>query len=319
MAAIAAHPAAATAVEGVLILEHENPRQMRTRAKGKVSISAFRFVALRYLERAVMVALAGTAQWRSPLPIAVNGQHEVRSGLAVNAQELPAQCTPSDFSTVCYTEKCHRDPQSCAETPRTPNPQPSPFAMPQRKNTGMSDVTTLLEAARAGDGPALDQLCSVMYRELHGLAHARLRRSAQITLLDTTSLVHESYLRLLKVGRLNVTDRSHFLAYAARVMRSIIMDFVRQRRAERRGGDQLHVTLSTDIADAVHVAADQVIRIDDALEDLGKVDARLVKVVEMRYFAGMSEQEIAECLGVTDRTVRRDWEKARLLLSAALQ
>ena len=183
----------------------------------------------------------------------------------------------------------------------------------------MGDLTILLDAARLGDDAALDQLCSVMYRELRQLAHARLKRNEKITLLDTTSLVHEAYLRLTKVGRLDVTDRSHFLAYAARVMRSIIVDFVRQRRADRRGGEEVHVTLNTDIAESVHAEIDQVIRVNDALLDLEQVDGRLVRVVEMRYFAGMSEQEIAECLGVTDRTIRRDWEKARSLLSAALQ
>jgi RNA polymerase sigma factor (TIGR02999 family) len=183
----------------------------------------------------------------------------------------------------------------------------------------MGDLTTLLDSARLGDATALDQLCTAMYRELRELAHARLKRSQHITLLDTTSLVHEAYLRLTKVGRLNVTDRSHFLAYAARVMRSIIVDFVRQRQADRRGGEQLHVTLNTDIAESAHAEIDQVIRVNDALLDLEQVDGRLVRVVEMRYFAGLSEQEIAESLGVTDRTVRRDWEKARSLLSAALQ
>ena len=183
----------------------------------------------------------------------------------------------------------------------------------------MGDLTTLLDAARLGDDAALDQLCSVMYRELRGLAHARLKRSGKITLLDTTSLVHEAYLRLTKVGRLDVTDRGHFLAYAARVMRSIIVDFVRQRRADRRGGEHLHVTLNTDIGESAHAEIDQVIRINDALLDLEQIEGRLVRIVEMRYFAGMSEQEIAECLGVTGRTVRRDWEKARSLLSAALQ
>ena len=184
----------------------------------------------------------------------------------------------------------------------------------------MGDLTTLLDAARVGDDAALDQLCSVMYRELRGLAHARLKRMEKITLLDTTSLVHEAYLRLTKVGRLDVTDRGHFLAYSARVMRSIIVDFVRQRRADRsRRREHLHARLNTDIGESAHAEIDQVIRINDALLDLEQIDGRLVRIVEMRYFAGMSEQEIAECLGVTGRTVRRDWEKARSLLSAALQ
>ena len=100
----------------------------------------------------------------------------------------------------------------------------------------MNDLTTLLDAARQGDGSAINELFAAMYPELHKLAHARLRHSEQITLLDTTSLVHESYLRFLKAGRLEVNDQSHFLAYAARVMRSVIVDLVRQRRADRRGG-----------------------------------------------------------------------------------
>jgi len=141
----------------------------------------------------------------------------------------------------------------------------------------MGDQTTLLEVARLGDEVALDQLCSVMYRELLQLAQARLKRSEHITLLDTTSLVHEAYLRLTKVGRLNVTDRSDFLAYAARAMRSIIVDFVRRRATPCH--------LDTDIAESAHAEIDEVIRVNDALVDLEQVDGRLVRVVEMRYFA----------------------------------
>lgn len=183
----------------------------------------------------------------------------------------------------------------------------------------MNDLTTLLDAARQGDGSAINELFAAMYPELHKLAHARLRHSEQITLLDTTSLVHESYLRFLKAWRLEVNDQSHFLAYAARVMRSVIVDLVRQRRADRRGGGEVHVTLNTDIAESVHGSEDEVMQVNDALEDLAQVDVRLVRVVEMRYFAGLSEQDIAASLGVTERTVRRDWEKARLLLRVALQ
>jgi RNA polymerase sigma factor (TIGR02999 family) len=183
----------------------------------------------------------------------------------------------------------------------------------------MNDLTTLLDAARQGDGSAINELFAAMYPELHKLAHARLRHSEQITLLDTTSLVHESYLRFLKAGRLEVNDQSHFLAYAARVMRSAIVDLVRRRRADRRGGGEVHVTLNTDIAESVHGSEDEITQVNDALEDLAQVDVRLVRVVEMRYFAGLSEQDIAASLGVTERTVRRDWKKARLLLRVALQ
>jgi RNA polymerase sigma factor (TIGR02999 family) len=183
----------------------------------------------------------------------------------------------------------------------------------------MSDLSTLLDAARRGDSTAMDKLFSRLYAELHRLAHSRLIGGSPVTLLDTTSLLHESYLRMLNAGQLDIPDRSHFLAYAARVMRSIVIDFVRRQRAERRGGDAVHLTLNTDIAESIHVSEDQLIRLDDALHDLGQVDERLVRVTEMRYFAGLSEAEIGEALGITERTVRRDWEKARLLLLAALR
>jgi RNA polymerase sigma factor (TIGR02999 family) len=124
---------------------------------------------------------------------------------------------------------------------------------------------------------------------------------------------------LLHAGHLNVTDRAHFLAYAARVMRAIIVDFVRQRLAHRRGGGSQQVPLQTDIAASVPTREETVLRVNEALEALAKVDERLVQVVEMRYFAGVSEQDIAVALGVTERTVRRDWQKARLLLLTAFQ
>ncbi len=162
------------------------------------------------------------------------------------------------------------------------------------------------------------ELFSLLYRELRDLAHSRLKRHEPITLLDTTSLVHETYLRVAKAGKLDIADRSKFLAYSAHVMRSIVVDFVRQRRAERRGGDQARESLDTDQPGPAR-AEDEIIRVNDALEDLAKIDDRLVKVVEMRYFAGFADEEIAVALGVTERTVRRDWQKARLLLSLSLQ
>jgi RNA polymerase sigma factor (TIGR02999 family) len=183
----------------------------------------------------------------------------------------------------------------------------------------MSDVTSLLFAARNDDSQAMNRLFEVLYDDLRLLAHAKLRRSAPMTVLDTTALVHESYLRFLRTGDLKVEDRPHFLAYAARVMRSIVVDLIRSRLADRHGGDALHVTLNTEIAESASVREDEVIMVNDALEELATIDPRLVKVVEMRYFAGMSEDEIAESLGVSVRTVERDWEKARLFLYRALK
>lgn len=183
----------------------------------------------------------------------------------------------------------------------------------------MGDLTELLEAMRAGDSGAIDEIFSLTYRELRQMAHQRLHRTNRITSLDTTALVHECYLRLVRLGQLHTRDRSHFLGYAARVMRSIVVDFVRQRLAKRRGGDELRVTLATDIRDCNAVSEEQIMQVDEALQELAVLDPRLVQVVEMRYFAGFTVEQIAESRGVTTRTIRRDWEKARLLLYAALQ
>jgi RNA polymerase sigma factor (TIGR02999 family) len=183
----------------------------------------------------------------------------------------------------------------------------------------MSELTQLFDAVNAGDRSAVDRLMAVMYQELHRLAHRRLNAAPHRNSLETTGLIHESYLRFLKAGHLRVTDRAHFLSYSSRVMRSIIVDFARKHRAERRGGGALQVTLNSKLADETHVADEHLIRIHDALEGLSKVEPRLVQVVEMRYFGGLDEKESAEVLGVTERTIRRDWQKARLLLRAALK
>jgi RNA polymerase sigma factor (TIGR02999 family) len=183
----------------------------------------------------------------------------------------------------------------------------------------MAEVTHLLEAVPAGDSDAIDEVFTLTYRELREMAHQRLHRSNRVTALDTTSLVHECYLRLVRLGQLRTRDRSHFLAYAACVMRSIVVDFVRRRLAKRRGGDDLRVTLGTDIRDCITVGEEQIVQVDDALQELAVLDPRLVQVVEMRYFAGFTVEQIAEARGVTTRTIRRDWAKARLLLYAALQ
>jgi RNA polymerase sigma factor (TIGR02999 family) len=180
-------------------------------------------------------------------------------------------------------------------------------------------ITLLIEAANSGDAGALNRIFAALYPELHSLARARLRRTQPFTLLDTTALLHESYLRLVKLGQLKVENRAHFLAYAARTMRSIVVDFARSRLAERRGGGAQEVSLDTEIASGVHAPEEEIVRVHDALIELAQVDERLVRVVEMRYFGGLTEEEIGAALGVTERTVRRDWEKARLLLAIALK
>ena len=177
----------------------------------------------------------------------------------------------------------------------------------------MSEMEKLPDAANE-----VDALYSAAYRELRRLARARLCTGGRNTLLDTTALVHESYLRLSNASGVQFPDRAHFLVYAGRAMRSIIVDFARQRLTERRGGDAAHVTYTVQLADGV-AGEEEILRVHEALSELAKVDERMARVVEMRYFGGLTESEIAEALGVTDRTVRRDWEHARLFLSDALK
>ncbi len=184
----------------------------------------------------------------------------------------------------------------------------------------MGDVTTLLHAAREGDSAAVDRVVELLYPELRRIARAKLRYRDDRLLLDTGALVHEAYLRLLKLDRLSATDSSHFLAYAARAMRSVIVDMVRERQAERRGGAQGFVTLDTGaINGALPQGEDTILRVHEALEELGQFDQRMVRVVEMRYFVGLSNEEIAQSLGVTSRTVERDWEKARSFLFRSMK
>jgi RNA polymerase sigma factor (TIGR02999 family) len=190
---------------------------------------------------------------------------------------------------------------------------------PPLKMTEQSvDVTSLIQRAVQGDAEAADRLFALTYKELIRLARRRLASGGRNTLLDTASLVHESYLRFANAGSLRIVDRHHFLGWAGRVMRSVIVDLARRRSAVRRGGAGARVTLTTGIVDGRSGSADEILRVHEALEGLAGLDPRLAQVVELRYFGGLTESEIAQVLGVTDRTVRRDWEKARLLLREAL-
>jgi len=183
----------------------------------------------------------------------------------------------------------------------------------------MGEITDLIQRVNVGDSDAHDQLFSLLYRDLRRLAHSRLRQSETITLLDTTSLVHDAYLKLLGTGDLRFIDRGQFLAYAAKVMRSIVVDEIRKRHSQQRGGAAPHVELDTGIGDAARADDAEILRVHEALADLTTLDPRLASVVEMRFFAGLSEVDIADALGVTERTVRRDWDKARTLLFSALK
>jgi RNA polymerase sigma factor (TIGR02999 family) len=181
------------------------------------------------------------------------------------------------------------------------------------------DLTDLIRRAGKGDADAAERLFAATYADLRRLARMRLVAGGRNTLLDTGSLVHESYVRFATSGKLNIEDRVHFLRWAGHVMRSVIVDFARRRAAERRGGGADHVALTTTVVDERGGSAEEILAVHEALDELAAADARLAQVVELRYFGGLTEREIAEALDVTERTVRRDWQKGVLLLRAALE
>ena len=183
----------------------------------------------------------------------------------------------------------------------------------------MEQLTELLGRLQAGDVEARAALFAAAYPELHRLARSRLRDGGRNTLLDTTCLVHEAYLRFVSAGELRAEDRRAFFAYASQVMRSVIVNSVRERIAQKRGGDARPMTLSTQLVAKPADDEETILKVHEALEVLEKADPRLGRVAQMRYFGGYSEQEIAETLDVTERTVRRDWEKARLILEELLR
>lgn len=177
-------------------------------------------------------------------------------------------------------------------------------------------VTRLLVDAQAGDALAWDRIYALLYAELHRIAHAQIRQRTHGR-ISATSLVSESWLRL-NGARLDVKDRRHFTALVARAMRFVLMDEVRRNMAEKRGEGHGTVLLDGDAEPAVDAAMAEMIALDAALDRLARFDARLAQLVEMRYFGGLDEVEIAEALGVTDRTLRRDWRRARAFLITQL-
>jgi RNA polymerase sigma factor (TIGR02999 family) len=183
----------------------------------------------------------------------------------------------------------------------------------------MAQLTELLARLQSGETQARDALFAVAYPELYRLARSRLRDGGRDTLLDTTCLVHEAYLRFVTAGELRVQDRRAFFAYASQVMRSVIVNSVRERIAQKRGGDRRPLTLSTQLTLPPAPDEQMILKVHEALEVLEQADPRLGQVAQMRYFGGYSEQEIAETMDVTERTVRRDWEKARLILAELLR
>ena len=174
-------------------------------------------------------------------------------------------------------------------------------------------LTHTLRAAHGGDREAADRAYAVLYPELLKIARSRLRAHRPNTLLDTEALVHESFMRFVAADKLDIADRKHFFAYAAKTMRNIVIDFARRRLAERRGAAVEKVTLNSELIDEKGADA-SVLEVDAVLRQLEVLEPALAQVVEMRYFGGYTDIEIAATMEITDRTVRRHWDKARAFI-----
>jgi RNA polymerase sigma factor, sigma-70 family/RNA polymerase sigma factor, TIGR02999 family len=199
--------------------------------------------------------------------------------------------------------------------------QDTPGAGPDRGIAGMAvesgqaPVTQLLERARAGDAQALDAAYAAVYGELKRAARLQLRREHGA--FDTTMLVHEAYLKLAGSAQLAPNDRNHLLALSARAMRQVLVDHARNVHADKRGGGAADLTLTARLGSEQRAVV-EVLALDELLGALQKVDERAAQIVELRYFGGYEENEIADLLGISYRTVRRDWRKARAFLLAEM-
>jgi RNA polymerase sigma factor (TIGR02999 family) len=180
-----------------------------------------------------------------------------------------------------------------------------------------SAITRLLSEWSEGDGRAFDRLMTLVYDDLKAIAHRRLGRERVGHTLNTTALVHEAYVRLAETSKLDWHDRAHFFAVASRVMRHVLVDYARSRDAKKRGGGRIRVTLTSDAA-AVEEPLLEVLALEEALSALAERAPRLERVVECRFFGGMSVKETAAALDVSTRTVKRDWRRARAYLYRAL-
>lgn len=179
------------------------------------------------------------------------------------------------------------------------------------------EITELLVAHREGDRDAFEELMPLVYDDLRRIAHHQLARHRRQGTLNTTALVHEAYLKLVDQTRIEVADRDHFFAVAARAMRQIIVDFARKRTAAKRGGGKPSLSLDK-VELGVAEQAEVLVAIDQALDKLSALNERLIRVFECRYFAGLSEEETARALAVSLRTVQRDWMKSKALLRQEL-
>lgn len=175
------------------------------------------------------------------------------------------------------------------------------------------EITALLVAWGAGDRDAFDRLFSLLYADLHRLARAQLALRARRDSLGPTGLIHEAYLKLVDQARLRVEDRGHFFSLAARVMRHVAVDVARSRAAQKRGGGAPALSLD-DALVPIEERAEEIVALDGALLRLETLDPRLARIVDLRFFAGLSVEETSTVLAVAPRTVKRDWHKARAFL-----
>jgi RNA polymerase sigma factor (TIGR02999 family) len=174
-------------------------------------------------------------------------------------------------------------------------------------------LSSLISSAEGGDPSAADALFAALYAELHGLASKQLARSAGSLTLGTTTLLHEAYLSMHRRDGAAFPDRARFMGYAARVMRGLLIDYVRARKAQKRGGEFQITSLPDEVADGGE-AGEHLARIGSAVEELTAIDPALAQLVDLKFFCGLSFAEIAAMRGVSERTVQRQWDKARILL-----
>lgn len=190
--------------------------------------------------------------------------------------------------------------------------------MADRATGERDDVSTLLVRARAGDQDALKRVAEVLYRELHGMAIHQMRGEARPHTLQPTALVNEAFMRLVR-GPAHINDRLHFLGLAAQIMRRVLVDYARQKRSRKRGRDIERVTLDDHLPVGHRSQPVDVLDMDAALSELETIRPRACRIVELRFFGGHTDKEVAAILGLSLPTVRRDWDFARSWLKSRLQ
>lgn len=178
---------------------------------------------------------------------------------------------------------------------------------------GDQEITRLLLAWREGEKSALDRLMPAVYEELKRLASAYMRRQRPGHSLQTVDLVNEAYMRLIDSSRVNWQDRNHFYAISSQIMRRLLVDSARKRNSQKRGGGRAQITLEDNLEIAADAGTD-LVALDEAMKLLAELNPRQSRIIELRYFGGLTEEETAEVLGVSSRTIRRDWTVARAWL-----